>query len=70
MSDQVREAVSRETFSEAISQLLSMKPATDAFFKNVMVNTEDTAVRSNRLELCRMVRDTYRLVADFSSIQQ
>ena len=70
VSDQVREAVSRETFSEAISQLLSMKPATDAFFENVMVNAEDTAVRSNRLELCRMVRDTYRLVADFSSIQQ
>jgi glycyl-tRNA synthetase beta chain len=70
VSHQVREAVSRETFSEAISQLLSMKPATDAFFENVMVNAEDTAVRSNRLELCRMVRDTYRLVADFSSIQQ
>ncbi len=70
VSDQVREAVSRETFSEAISQLLSMKPATDAFFENVMVNAKDTAVRSNRLELCRMVRDTYRLVADFSSIQQ
>ncbi len=70
VSDQVREAVSRETFSEAISSLMSMKPAADAFFENVMVNAEDTAVRSNRLELCRMVRDAYRLVADFSLIQQ
>jgi glycyl-tRNA synthetase beta chain len=70
VSSQVREAVSRETFSEAISELLSMKPATDSFFENVMVNADDARVRSNRLELCRMVRDTYRLVADFSLIQQ
>ncbi|NCX49283.1 MAG: glycine--tRNA ligase subunit beta [Gammaproteobacteria bacterium] len=70
VSDQVREAVSRETFSEAISELLSMKPATDSFFENVMVNADDARVRSNRLELCRMVRDAYRLVADFSLIQQ
>jgi len=70
VSSQVKEAVSRETFSEAISSLMSMKPATDAFFENVMVNADDNAVRSNRLELCRMVRDAYRLVADFSLIQQ
>jgi glycyl-tRNA synthetase beta chain len=70
VSSQVKEAVSRETFSEAISSLMSMKPAADAFFENVMVNADDKAVRSNRLELCRMVRDAYRLVADFSLIQQ
>jgi glycyl-tRNA synthetase beta chain len=70
VSSQVKEAVSRETFSEAVSSLMSMKPATDAFFENVMVNADDKAVRSNRLELCRMVRDAYRLVADFSLIQQ
>ena len=47
-----------------------MKPATAAFFKNVMVNTDNQAVRANRLELCRSVRDVYRLVADFSLVQQ
>jgi len=70
VSAEVTEYVSRETFSEALSSLLSMKASTDAFFENVMVNTDDDAVRANRLALCRMVRDAYRLVADFSLIQQ
>jgi len=70
VSAEVTENVSRETFSEALSSLLSMKASTDAFFDNVMVNADDHAVRANRLALCRMVRDAYRLVADFSLIQQ
>jgi len=70
VSAEVTEYVSRETFSEALSSLLSMKASTDAFFENVMVNADDDAVRANRLALCRMVRDAYRLVADFSLIQQ
>ena len=70
VSAEVTEYVSRETFSEALSSLLSMKASTDAFFENVMVNADDDSVRANRLALCRMVRDAYRLVADFSLIQQ
>jgi glycyl-tRNA synthetase beta chain len=70
VSAEVTENVSRETFTEALSSLLSMKASTDAFFDNVMVNADDDAVRANRLALCRMVRDAYRLVADFSLIQQ
>jgi glycyl-tRNA synthetase beta chain len=50
--------------------LLGMKPSTDAFFEAVMINDDDRTVRANRVELCRMVRDTYRIVADFSLIQQ
>ncbi len=70
ISSQVADAVSRETFPEAISALLAMKPATDDFFQNVMVNTDNQAVRANRLQLCRSARDVYRLVADFSLVQQ
>jgi glycyl-tRNA synthetase beta chain len=70
VSIQVRNAVSRETFPEAIVSLLGMKPSTDAFFEAVMINDDDRTVRANRVELCRMVRDTYRIVADFSLIQQ
>ena len=70
VTTQVEKAVSRETFSDAISSLLTMKPASDAFFENVMVNADDENLRANRLELCRLVRDVYRLVADFSLIQQ
>jgi glycyl-tRNA synthetase beta chain len=70
VSSQVKDAVSRETFPAAMESLLSMKPATDSFFDTVMVNADDKAVRANRLKLCRMIRDAYRLVADFSLIQQ
>ena len=70
ISSQVADAVSRETFPEAISALLAMKHAADDFFQNVMVNADNQAVRANRLQLCRSVRDAYRLVADFSLVQQ
>ena len=70
ISNQVADAVSRETFPEAISALLAMKPATDDFFTNVMVNADNQAVRANRVQLCRSVREVYRLVADFSLVQQ
>ncbi len=70
ISNQVADAVSREKFSEAISALLAMKPATDDFFDNVMVNADNQAVRANRLQLCRSVHEVYRLVADFSLVQQ
>ena len=70
ISSQVADAVSRETFPEAISALLAMKPATDDFFENVMINADNQAVRANRLQLCRAVREVYRLVADFSLVQQ
>ena len=70
VSKRVQDFVSRETFSEAASSLLSMKPASDAFFENVMVNDDNQAIRANRLQLCRMVRDTYHLVANFNLIQQ
>ena len=70
ISSRVADAVSRETIPEAISALHAMKPATDAFFENVMINADNQAIRANRLELCRSVRDVYRLVADFSLVQQ
>ena len=70
ISSQVADAVSRETFSEAITALLAMTPATDDFFEHVMVNADNQAVQANRLQLCQAVRDVYRLVADFSLVQQ
>ena len=70
ISSQVADAVSRETFSEAITALLAMTPATDDLFENGMVKADNQAVRANRLQLCQAVRDVYRLVADFSLVQQ
>ena len=49
ISSQVTDAVSRETFPEAISALLTMTPAAADFFDKVMVNADNQAVRANRL---------------------
>ena len=66
----VESAVSHETYTEALEYLLSMKPKTDAFFDNVMVNSENTEIRKNRLGICQLVKDSYEQLADFSLIQQ
>ena len=38
----------------------------DAFFDDVMVNTEDAALRSNRLNLLHSLRERFLRVADIS----
>jgi glycyl-tRNA synthetase beta chain len=66
----VENAVSRETYTEALKYLLNMKPETDSFFDNVMVNCENTEIKRNRLGVCQLVKDAYEQLADFSLIQQ
>ena len=70
VGDSVDLAVSRETYGEAMESLLSMKPATDAFFDNVMIHCDQETVRINRLRLCQLVKNAYSKLADFSLIQQ
>ena len=41
----------------------------DAFFDNVTVNTDDAALRENRLRLLNRIRATTLTVADFSKIE-
>ena len=69
INEDVKSAVSRETYTEALEYLLSMKTETDAFFDNVMVNSENTEIKKNRLGICRLVKDAYEQLADFSLIQ-
>ena len=54
--------------SGAGSRWCELKPAIDAFFTAVMVNTEDPAVRNNRLSLLQEVDDFFNSFADFSQI--
>ena len=69
VSDVVDFAVSRETYGEAMASLLSMKPATDAFFDNAMIHCDQEAIRANRLRLCHLIKNAYSRLADFSLIQ-
>jgi glycyl-tRNA synthetase beta chain len=55
-------------YDKALDALVRLKPPIDAFFNGVMVNAEDSALRSNRLSLLKDVDDLFRSFADFSRI--
>ncbi len=63
------EAVSGERFKEAMAALASLRRPVDEFFDKVTVNTDDPALRENRLRLLSRIRDTMNQVADFSQIE-
>ncbi len=61
----VLQAVEKEQFVEAMGQLAMLRPAVDAFFDAVMVNTEDAALRETRLNLLGFMRKMLDNVANF-----
>lgn len=63
------EAVGREDFEGAMLALSHLRAPVDAFFDKVTVNTDDAALRDNRLKLLNALRAATREVADFSKIE-
>jgi glycyl-tRNA synthetase beta chain len=55
-------------YTGALKALATSKPAVDRFFDDVMVMTDDPAVRGNRLALLRGVATTMNRVADISRL--
>jgi glycyl-tRNA synthetase beta chain len=55
-------------YKGAISALATLRAPVDAFFEAVLVNDPDAAIRANRLTLLSRLRDTMRMVADFSKV--
>jgi glycyl-tRNA synthetase beta chain len=62
-------ALAAEDFAVAMSAIAKLRPAVDAFFDTVTVNSEDPIVRENRLKLLDQIRAATRTVADFSQIE-
>jgi glycyl-tRNA synthetase beta chain len=62
-------AVAAEEFEGAMRALSRLREPVDAFFDKVTVNTQDPALRENRLRLLSALRDATRAVADFSRIE-
>ena len=60
--------VAANDYHAAIAALATLRQPVDAFFEAVLVNDADAAVRANRLNLLAKLRDTMRLVADFSKV--
>jgi glycyl-tRNA synthetase beta chain len=64
-----RTFLEREEFEKAMSELARLRRPVDEFFDKVTVNTEDAALRENRLRLLSRIRATLNRVADFSQIE-
>lgn len=56
----------RDEYTQALSCLADLRAPIDAFFDGVMVNAEDDALRHNRLNLLKQLRDLFLGVADIS----
>jgi glycyl-tRNA synthetase beta chain len=61
-------SLSQGEYARALEALVLMKPAIDEFFVSVMVNTDDQALRANRLSLLYGVDQVFMSFADFSQI--
>ena len=55
-------------YTEALASLAALRVPVDAFFDGVMVNAEDEALRTNRLNLLKSLRDLFLQVADISQL--
>lgn len=58
----------REEYTDALACLAGLREPVDAFFDGVMVNADDVALRENRLNLVKALRDLFLQVADISQL--
>ena len=52
-----------------MAAMAAMRPAVDAFFEAVQVNTENEIVRRNRLNLLGKIRDICLKAADLTKLE-
>ena len=57
-----------DKYTEALACLAELREPIDAFFDGVMVNADDEALRDNRLNLLKILRDLFLEVADISQL--
>jgi glycyl-tRNA synthetase beta chain len=68
MEIEVGKALAKEDYEAAMQELAALRPAVDAFFDKVLVNSEIASERENRLRLLLKVRDAMGRVADFGQV--
>ncbi len=56
-------------YTEAMTQLATLRESVDAFFDDVMVMVEDADIRTNRLALLNTLSELFLRVADLSRLQ-
>jgi glycyl-tRNA synthetase beta chain len=68
-SSEIQDLIGRRDFIKAVQKLGTLRPYVDQFFDKVIVNTEERKLRTNRLHLLALLRETLHQVADFSKIE-
>ena len=69
MSDKVGILLSQQDYDAALAELSSLRQTLDDFFEQVMVMSDDPAVRANRLALLKRLEGLFLGVADISLLQ-
>jgi glycyl-tRNA synthetase beta chain len=65
---QVAAALQQEDFAGAMKALSGLREPVDAFFEKVLVNSDNSSERDNRLRLLGQVRRAMGRVADFGQV--
>lgn len=66
----VKPLLEQKNYQAALTRLAQLKNNVDAFFDNVMVNTDNLELRANRLALLSMLSTQFLEIADISKLQQ
>lgn len=69
LTPRVESLLAAKSYTEALSQLASLRSSIDAFFEGVMVMAEDAELKANRLRLLSKLRSLFMRVADISVLQ-
>ncbi len=65
----VKPLLKQADYTQVLQTLASLDEPLTQFFDNVMVNSEDAALKNNRLALLKQVRALFLTVADISELQ-
>ncbi|TPH13228.1 glycine--tRNA ligase subunit beta [Litorilituus lipolyticus] len=69
VNEQVKPLMASKNYQGALTQLAQLKTSIDVFFDNVMVMSDDEAVKTNRLTLLNEIRNCFFEIADISQLQ-
>lgn len=67
---EMEELIAKKEYTLALKVMLKMKEPVDFFFDEVMVMSDDLAVRQNRLNLLTALGELIRQIGDISKIQE
>jgi glycyl-tRNA synthetase beta chain len=69
INENVGPLMANKNYQAALTELSKLKAPIDTFFDNVMVMSDDEAVKTNRLTLLNQIRNSFFAIADISVLQ-